>query len=338
MATANSRPMRSTPTPRPQRAASARRCTSSHRALGAKIVPFAGYEMPVQYPAGITAEHRRCASACGVFDVSHMGEFVVARPAGAGVREPRRRRTTSRSSPSARRTTPRSCNERGTIEDDCLVYRLRRPAHGRRQRVEHATRTSRTSSRYHGRVRLHASRTSATTSRCSPCRARDAEAIAAARSTADRPRRRSSTTGSPRARWPACRASISRTGYTGEDGFELYCRRRAARRRAVGRAPRDGPRHAVRPRRARHAAARDGDGALRQRHRRHHDAARGEPRLGGEAGQGRLRRPRGARGAEGGRRAAQARRLHGGRARDPAPRLSRCSSTARRAARCAAAR
>jgi aminomethyltransferase len=51
-----------------------------HRALGAKLVPFAGYEMPVQYPAGITAEHKAVRERCGVFDVSHMGEFVVRGP------------------------------------------------------------------------------------------------------------------------------------------------------------------------------------------------------------------------------------------------------------------
>ena len=48
-----------------------------HVALGAKIVPFAGYEMPVQYPSGITAEHKAVREGCGVFDVSHMGEFWV---------------------------------------------------------------------------------------------------------------------------------------------------------------------------------------------------------------------------------------------------------------------
>lgn len=47
-----------------------------HRRLGAKIVPFAGFEMPVQY-SGIIEEHRAVRSSVGVFDVSHMGEFVV---------------------------------------------------------------------------------------------------------------------------------------------------------------------------------------------------------------------------------------------------------------------
>ena len=51
-----------------------------HVALGAKIVPFAGYEMPVQYPTGITAEHKAVREACGMFDVSHMGEVIVRGP------------------------------------------------------------------------------------------------------------------------------------------------------------------------------------------------------------------------------------------------------------------
>ena len=48
-----------------------------HVAAGAKMVPFAGYEMPVQYPSGITAEHNQVRTAAGLFDVSHMGEFEI---------------------------------------------------------------------------------------------------------------------------------------------------------------------------------------------------------------------------------------------------------------------
>jgi aminomethyltransferase len=46
---------------------------ASHRALGARMVPFAGYAMPVQYPTGIIVEHKQVRSAAGLFDVSHMG-------------------------------------------------------------------------------------------------------------------------------------------------------------------------------------------------------------------------------------------------------------------------
>ncbi len=48
-----------------------------HRELGGKMVPFAGYDMPVQYPAGIMAEHQHTRAAAGLFDVSHMGQVRI---------------------------------------------------------------------------------------------------------------------------------------------------------------------------------------------------------------------------------------------------------------------
>jgi aminomethyltransferase len=52
-----------------------------HRELGARLVPFAGYEMPVQYPTGILAEHAQTRTAAGLFDVSHMGQVrLTAKP------------------------------------------------------------------------------------------------------------------------------------------------------------------------------------------------------------------------------------------------------------------
>jgi aminomethyltransferase len=51
-----------------------------HKELGAKLVPFAGYEMPVQYPAGIVKEHLHVRAAAGLFDVSHMGQAVLQGP------------------------------------------------------------------------------------------------------------------------------------------------------------------------------------------------------------------------------------------------------------------
>ncbi|MEM8548623.1 MAG: glycine cleavage system aminomethyltransferase GcvT, partial [Pseudomonadota bacterium] len=51
-----------------------------HREMGARMVPFAGYDMPVQYPQGILAEHRFTRSDAGLFDVSHMGQFIVEGP------------------------------------------------------------------------------------------------------------------------------------------------------------------------------------------------------------------------------------------------------------------
>jgi aminomethyltransferase len=49
-----------------------------HLELGARMVPFAGYSMPVQYPAGLMAEHRHTRNAAGLFDVSHMGQLRLA--------------------------------------------------------------------------------------------------------------------------------------------------------------------------------------------------------------------------------------------------------------------
>mgnify|MGYP002586024370 CR=1 FL=1 len=51
-----------------------------HVALGGKMVPFAGYLLPVQYPAGVIAEHRAVRERAGIFDVSHMGEVLLEGP------------------------------------------------------------------------------------------------------------------------------------------------------------------------------------------------------------------------------------------------------------------
>ena len=93
-----------------------------HAALGAKLVPFAGYEMPVQYPTGITAEHKAVRASCGVFDVSHMGEFIIRGPdAVKFVNHVTTNDVAALVVGQVHYST--ICNERGTIEDDCLVYR-----------------------------------------------------------------------------------------------------------------------------------------------------------------------------------------------------------------------
>ena len=94
-----------------------------HVALGAKMVPFAGYEMPVQYPTGITAEHRAVRTSCGLFDVSHMGEFIVTGPQAVNFIN---HVTTNDVAALAIGQVHYSTilNEGGTIEDDCLVYRF----------------------------------------------------------------------------------------------------------------------------------------------------------------------------------------------------------------------
>lgn len=58
-----------------------------HLELGARMVPFAGYSMPVQYPAGLMAEHRHTRTAAGLFDVSHMGQLRLVGPDAAAAFE-----------------------------------------------------------------------------------------------------------------------------------------------------------------------------------------------------------------------------------------------------------
>jgi len=58
-----------------------------HIALGARMVPFAGYSMPVQYPAGLIAEHKHTRTAAGLFDVSHMGQLRLVGPDAAAALE-----------------------------------------------------------------------------------------------------------------------------------------------------------------------------------------------------------------------------------------------------------
>ncbi|MGP9790316.1 glycine cleavage system aminomethyltransferase GcvT [Roseinatronobacter sp. NSM] len=54
-----------------------------HLELGAKMVPFAGYDMPVQYPLGVMGEHLHCRAKAGLFDVSHMGQVILRGPNAA---------------------------------------------------------------------------------------------------------------------------------------------------------------------------------------------------------------------------------------------------------------
>jgi aminomethyltransferase len=96
--------------------------TDVHGALGAKLVPFAGYLMPVQYPSGITAEHNAVRRHAGLFDVSHMGEFIVRGPGAVDfVSYVTTNDVAALAIGQAHYST--ILNDRGTIEDDCLVYR-----------------------------------------------------------------------------------------------------------------------------------------------------------------------------------------------------------------------
>jgi glycine cleavage system T protein (aminomethyltransferase) len=94
-----------------------------HVALGAKMVPFAGFSMPVQYPTGINREHEIVRTAVGLFDVSHMGEFEITGPdRNAFVN----RLTCNDVGALATGQAQYSAllNEHGTFVDDCIVYRF----------------------------------------------------------------------------------------------------------------------------------------------------------------------------------------------------------------------
>ncbi|WP_373073548.1 glycine cleavage system aminomethyltransferase GcvT [Zeaxanthinibacter enoshimensis] len=96
---------------------------AKHQALGAKMVPFAGYSMPVSYE-GVNAEHETVRNAVGVFDVSHMGEFLVEGPKALELIQ-------KISSNDASKLTigkaQYSCmpNETGGIVDDLIIYRVK---------------------------------------------------------------------------------------------------------------------------------------------------------------------------------------------------------------------
>ena len=93
-----------------------------HCALGAKMVPFAGWEMPVQYQ-GVNAEHEKVRTAVGVFDCSHMGEFFISGPGALPLIQ---KLTTNDASKLVDGKIQYSClpNGRGGIVDDLLVYRF----------------------------------------------------------------------------------------------------------------------------------------------------------------------------------------------------------------------
>lgn len=93
-----------------------------HSSLGAKMVPFAGFEMPVQYSGGISAEHAAVRTGSGLFDVSHMGEFIVRGDRALDFCNYVVTNDVSRLVEGQAQYSG-LLNERGTFEDDCLVYR-----------------------------------------------------------------------------------------------------------------------------------------------------------------------------------------------------------------------
>ncbi|NNF82007.1 MAG: glycine cleavage system aminomethyltransferase GcvT [Flavobacteriaceae bacterium] len=97
--------------------------TSTHEALGAKMVPFAGYNMPVQYE-GVNIEHETVRNGVGVFDVSHMGEFLIE---GVHALDLIQKVSSNDASKLSVGKAQYSClpNDTGGIVDDLIIYRVK---------------------------------------------------------------------------------------------------------------------------------------------------------------------------------------------------------------------
>lgn len=188
----------------------------AHRALGARFVEFAGWEMPVRYRS-IVEEHQAVRTRAGLFDVSHMGEIELR---GARAGEACQRVTTN----DVRRLDDGCaqysllCDPHGGVIDDVIVYRLAADhyflcvnAANRETDLswirEHRQGAEVTdASEAYAQIALQGPRATAVLSRLTRL---DLGSIYAFRFV--------------RGEVAGCRAIVARTGYTGEDGWELYC-------------------------------------------------------------------------------------------------------------------
>ncbi|HEY2201867.1 MAG TPA: glycine cleavage system protein T, partial [Solirubrobacteraceae bacterium] len=94
-----------------------------HRALQARMLDFAGWDMPVQYPAGILAEHAAVRTRCGVFDLSHMGRVYLRGPDAMTLAQDCCTRDLGRL-PDGAAAYSVLCDREGGILDDVIAYRL----------------------------------------------------------------------------------------------------------------------------------------------------------------------------------------------------------------------
>ncbi len=189
----------------------------THRAAGGRIVPFAGWELPVQY-TGVTEEHMAVRTRAGLFDVSHMGEFVIEGPAALGTVQRLITNNAARLAVGAGLYTP-MCMPAGGIVDDLTVFRTAERAY--LLVVNAAT---------------HAKDLAWIQEHAAPAIVRDLSdetALLALQGPRAEPLL-SVATGRELVSLPSfhladgvsiagVRVIVSRTGYTGEDGFEIAC-------------------------------------------------------------------------------------------------------------------
>jgi aminomethyltransferase len=192
-----------------------------HAALGAKMVPFAGWEMPVQYPKGILAEHHAVRSGVGIFDVSHMGEFEITGPDRNAFVNRVTSNDVSKLEPGGVQYSA-LLTPQGTFVDDCTVYRF----DDKLMIVVNASNTARAWEHIvaqKGGINVRLKDISPEVGLLAVQGPRAQEIL---QPLADTPlgeiRYYHFTVG----KIAGAQCFISRTGYTGEDGFELYCRDR----------------------------------------------------------------------------------------------------------------
>src|SRR4026208_212174 len=193
----------------------------SPRALGGKMVPFAGWEMPVQYPTGIIAEHLAVRNGIRVFDVSHMGEFEVTGPDRNAFVNRLTCNDVSLLDSGAVQYSALLTRE-GTFVDDCTVYRfddrlmLTVNASNRAKAWEHVV-----DQKQAGAVNVRLRDISDDTGLLAVQGPKTQEKL---QSLAGITLERIGYYRGEQGKIDGIQCFISRTGYTGEDGFEIYCR------------------------------------------------------------------------------------------------------------------
>jgi aminomethyltransferase len=189
----------------------------AHVAAGARMVPFGGWDMPVQY-AGILEEHRTVRGAVGLFDVSHMGEFEVE---GPGALAALQALTTNDVATLDVGQVQYSvfCYPNGTVVDDLTVYRL---AADRYMLTVNASNIDKDYAWVTEREHAKAARWRDVSTETGLIAVQGPKAEALVGRLADRDVTRIGYYRFVRGAVAGVSTLISRTGYTGEDGFELY--------------------------------------------------------------------------------------------------------------------
>jgi aminomethyltransferase len=189
-----------------------------HRALGGRLVPFAGFRMPVQY-AGVVKEHTAVRTAAGLFDVSHMGElFLTGEHALALVDYQVTNDVKKLAVGQAIYTV--CCNDRGTILDDLIIYRL---GETRVMVVCNASNHDKMAAHFAAAARDHCDFEDAT-DRTALLALQGPKAFAVLADAS--PDRDFAALGSFRlseGKVAGIPVTVARTGYTGEDGVEIFC-------------------------------------------------------------------------------------------------------------------